>query len=135
MRNISIDFISQNDIRISIDGKRLENVSCFLLEVREGEIPKYTIEKMLYQKQLEVVKNDKTPQFRTIKEAVEELKKEDAKTAITEYTVRQLINQNKIPFSLKGRTKVVDLNVLKTYFSGDGKIPKAIQRGKIEPIF
>ena len=136
MQNISIDFISQNDIRISIDGKKIENISSFSLKIKEGKNPKCVFEKKAFkeQNQLEVIKGNKVPQLRTIREAVEALKKEDTETAITEYAVRQLINQNKIPFSFKGRTKVVDLNVLKSYFSGEGKTPKVIKR-KIEPAY
>ena len=137
MRNISIDFVSQNDVRIYIDGERLENISSFSLKIKEGKNPKCFVEKKAFQeqKELEVIKGNKVPQLRTVKEAVEALKKEDTETTITEYAVRQLINQNKIPFSFKGRTKVVDLNVLKSYFSGEGKIPKTKLKRKIEPIF
>lgn len=134
MRNISIDFITKDDISIRIDGEKLEDVSGFSLEIKKGEMPKYTVEKMLFQQQIETVKVEKSPQLRTIKEAVKELKEEDKNTTITEYAIRELVNQHKIPFSHKGKAKVVDLNVIKKYFSGE-EIPKEKFKRRIEPIF
>ena len=43
MRNISIDFISQNDVRICIDGEELEDISVFSLKIKEGKIPKCSV--------------------------------------------------------------------------------------------
>ena len=39
MRSISVDFISKNDIRISIDGEKITDVAGFSLEIKEGEVP------------------------------------------------------------------------------------------------
>ena len=50
------------------------------------------------------------PQIRTIKGAVDEIKKVDPETAITEYRIRLLVNENIIPFVLAGNRKLVNMD-------------------------
>ncbi len=92
MQNISIDVISQNDVIIRINGEVLENLEEFLLEIKQGEIPTYSIKRSMgkKQKQLEVVKDNTYPLWRSIQKAAEALKQQDYGTAITQWRIRQL---------------------------------------------
>lgn len=57
------------------------------------------------------------PRMRTIKEAVAELKELDSGTAIHEYFVRSLVNENKIPFVRAGRKILINLDGLLEYLN------------------
>lgn len=137
MRTIHIDMISAYDIKISIDGEVLEDIDAFMLEIKKGEIPNYSIKKSMFQKQkpLEIVKEDASPQWRNIHQAAEALKQEDAGTAITEWRIRQLVKENKISYRQEGRNKLVDLNEIKRYFQNNVKAKKQNHAIKMKPIF
>ncbi|NDO46006.1 hypothetical protein [Clostridium sp. MD294] len=137
MRNISIDFISQNDVRISIDGKELEDISGFSLKIKEGKIPKCSVEKKAFKelKKLEVIRNDKIPILRSIPEAVKELKEEDPKTSITTSSVRSLVKEGKVLKYPKGKQIQVDLDEIKEYYRNGGKMTKVKPNGKLQAIF
>ena len=53
MQNISIDFVSQYDVQISINGEKLKDIAGFYLKIKENEIPIYSIEKKVFQEQKE----------------------------------------------------------------------------------
>lgn len=139
MQNISIDMIGKNDIKITIDGRDLSDITGFSLEIRVGETEKYSIEKNLskQQNQIESIRKNKIKgeNWRTIPEAIRELKTEDPKTAITNCSIRNLVKEEKISFIKDGRTTKIDLIELKEYYRNMGRISKLKQRGKIEPIF
>ena len=139
MQNISIDMIGKNDIKIVIDGKELSDITGFSLEMRVGEAEKYSIEKNLSKQrnQLESIRNNKikAENWRTIPEAIKELKTEDPNTAITNCGVRNLVKEEKISFIKDGRTTKIDLIELKEYYRNMGKISKLNQKAKVEPIF
>ena len=137
MRNINIDFVSQNDVRISIDGKALEDISVFSLKIKEGKNPKCSVEKKAFKelKKLEVIKNDKTPRLRSIPEAVKELKEEDPKTSITISSVRSLVKEGKVLKYPKGKQIQVDLDEIKEYYRNGGKMTKIKPSGKLQAIF
>ena len=137
MRNINIDFVSQNDVRISIDGKALEDISVFSLKIKEGKNPKCFFGKKAFKelKKLEVIKNDKTPRLRSIPEAVKELKQEDPNTSITTSSVRSLVKEDKILKYPKGKQIQVDLDEIKEYYRSIGKVTKVKSKGKIQAIF
>ncbi len=137
MRNINIDFVSQNDVRISIDGEVLEDISGFSLKIKEGKIPKCFFEKKAFKelKKLEVIKNDKTPRLRSIPEAVKELKEEDPKTSITISSVRSLVKEGKVLKYPKGKQIQVDLDEIKEYYRNGEKMTKIKPSGKLQAIF
>ena len=137
MRNINIDFVSQNDVRISIDGEVLEDISGFSLKIKEGKIPKCFFEKKAFKelKKLEVIKNDKTPRLRSIPEAVKELKEEDPKTSITTSSVRSLVKEGKVLKYPKGKQIQVDLDEIKEYYRNGEKMTKIKPSGKLQAIF
>ena len=135
MRNISIDFVSQNDIRICIDGEKLEDVSGFSLKIKEGKIPQYSVKKKAFKqpKELKVVTNHKNPRLRSIPEVVKALKKEDPDTSITTSSIRSLAKEGKIAVYPKGKQVQVDLDEIEEYFRSGGKVQKP--KRKLEPIF
>lgn len=137
MQNISIDVVSQNDVIIRINGEVLENLEEFLLEVKQGEVPTYSIKKSMCkkQKQLEVVKENTSPQWRSIQRAAEALKQQDEGTAITQWRIRQLVKEGKISYKQDGRRKLVDLNEIKRYYQNSVKVQKQNQKGKLKAIF
>ncbi len=55
------------------------------------------------------------PRMRTIKEAVEELRRIDEKTAIREHYVRELVNTHKIPYVKAGRKILVNFDAFIEY--------------------
>ena len=61
------------------------------------------------------------PRYRTVKQAVEELKQADEKSAVTEYYIRGLVLSGKLPYMAVGRKKLIDLNVLIDYLSNPVK--------------
>lgn len=137
MRNISIDFVSQNDVRISIDGEELEDVASFSLKIKEGKNPKCSVEKKAFKelKKLEVIRNEKTPRLRSIPEAVKALKEEDPKTSITMSAIRSLVKEGKILKYPKGKQIQVDLDEIKEYYRNGGKMTKVKSKGKLQAIF
>ncbi len=136
MQNISIDVISQNDVIIRINGEVLENLEEFLLEIKQGEIPTYSIKRSMgkKQKQLEVVKDNTYPLWRSIQKAAEALKQQDYGTAITQWRIRQLVKEGKISYKQDGRSKLVDLNEIKRYYQNSVKVQKQNDKGKLKAI-
>lgn len=119
MKSIHIDFISQEDIQITIDGEKLNDIAGFYLKIKENEIPIYSIDKKVFQEQKEQkkeLKEIKNSLWRTIKQAARELKEEDPNTVITESVIRKLIKEEKIGYTQNGNKKLVDLNDIKKYY-------------------
>ncbi len=59
--------------------------------------------------------NIAVPRMRTIKEAMQELKELDPHTAMREYHIRDLVNNNKIPHVRAGRKILVNFDGLLEY--------------------
>lgn len=55
-------------------------------------------------------------QVRTITGAAEEIKRQDPYTAITEYRIRQMVNEKLIPFTLVGNRKLINMDDVWDYF-------------------
>ena len=64
------------------------------------------------------------PRMRTIKELVEEIKRMDSSTAITEYYVRDLVTNKKIPCVRAGRKILVNLDMFIEYLQNPVKFEK-----------
>ena len=54
--------------------------------------------------------------IRTIPGAAEEIRRNDPHSAITEYRIRQLVNENIIPFYPVGNRKLVNMEDINSYF-------------------
>lgn len=54
--------------------------------------------------------------IRTISSAAEEIRRNDPYSAITEYRIRQLVNENIIPFYPVGNRKLVNMEDINDYF-------------------
>lgn len=61
-------------------------------------------------------------QIRTIAGAAEEIKRADPDTAITEYRIRQMVNENSIPFTSVGNRKLIDMQDIWSYFSKNHRV-------------
>lgn len=61
------------------------------------------------------------PRMRTIKELIEEIKSMDSKSAITEYYIRDLVTNGKIPFVKAGRKILVNLDMFIEYLQNPSK--------------
>lgn len=139
MQNISIDFVSQNDVQISIDGEKLKDIAGFYLKIKENEIPIYSIEKKVFQEQkeqkkaLKEIKN--SPRLRTINQAAKELKEKDANTVITESIIRKLIREEKIGYIQDGNKKLVDLNDIEKYYESNKTTIKNVACPKMKAIY
>ena len=59
------------------------------------------------------------PRMRGIKQAVEEIKTADPKTALTEKALRRLILSGVIPSVVVGRKYLINLDTLERYLSGE----------------
>ncbi len=139
MQNISIDFVSQYDVQISINGEKLKDIAGFYLKIKENEIPIYSIEKKVFQEQkeqkkaLKEIKN--SPRLRTIKQAAEELKEKDANTVITVSIIRKLIREEKIGYIQDGNKKLVDLNDIEKYYESNKTTIKNVACPKMKVIY
>ena len=49
-------------------------------------------------------------QSRTIAGAAEEIKRQDPYTAITEYRIRQMVNEKILPFTAVGNRKLINMD-------------------------
>ena len=74
------------------------------------------------------------PRMRTAKEAVEEIKKVDPNTGITEYYVKQLALSGVIPSVMAGSKRLVNLNALFEYLQSHADEPTEDERGTIRPV-
>ena len=139
MQNISIDFVSQYDVQISINGEKLKDIAGFYLKIKENEIPIYSIEKKVFQEQkeqkkaLKEIKN--SPRLRTIKQAAEELKEKDANTVITVSIIRKLIREEKIGYIQDGNKKLVDFNDIEKYYESNKTTIKNVACPKMKAIY
>lgn len=59
------------------------------------------------------------PRMRGIKQAVEEIKAADPKTALTEKALRRLIISGDIPSVVVGRKYLINMDTLERYLSGE----------------
>ena len=57
--------------------------------------------------------------IRTIRQAFEEIKADDPKTAITEYRIRQMVIDGEIPSRKCGTKYLIDLDRLQRYLGGE----------------
>lgn len=59
------------------------------------------------------------PKMRTVKQAMEELKRLDPCTAMTERALRRMIAENDIPFVAIGRKKLLNFDLLLAKLAGN----------------
>ncbi len=135
MQNISIDFVSQYDVQISINGEKLKDIAGFYLKIKENEIPIYSIEKKVFQEQKALKEIKNSPRLRTIKQAAEELKEKDANTVITVSVIRKLIREEKIGYIQDGNKKLVDLNDIEKYYESNKTTIKNVACPKMKAIY
>lgn len=55
---------------------------------------------------------------RTIKGALEEIKSRDPKSEITEYAIRRMVKENKIPYIRSGKKYLINVQSLLNYLNG-----------------
>lgn len=58
---------------------------------------------------------------RTIKGALEEIKSRDPKSEITEYAIRRIVKENKVPYIRSGKKFLLNVETLIDYISGNQK--------------
>lgn len=58
--------------------------------------------------------------IRTIQKAYEEIKAADPQTAVTLYSIRQLVINGEVPSRKRGSKYLVDLDKLQAYFTAGG---------------
>lgn len=58
--------------------------------------------------------------MRTIKQCFEYFKEADPESGISEYYIRMLAKQNKVPVFLAGRKQLINLDKLIDYLNGEG---------------
>ena len=75
-----------------------------------------------------------TPRMRVCKKCMEELRKEDPETAVTEYYIRQLVRNKKIAYVKSGRRTLINYESLLEYLNQpENERPR--QTGGIRPIY
>ncbi len=115
IRNISVEFIEPNEIKILIDGKEQKEISSFELKVENGKAT-YSPQYKIFHKEEKIPKLFDETKMRTIQKAVEEIKKFDPDTRISETSVRKNVKNGNIPCQQEGRTYMVNvLNILEFY--------------------
>ncbi len=74
---------------------------------------------------------DALPRMRTIKAAVTEIKTADSKTAVTEWRIRQLINEGVLPCVKAGKRFYINLDLLISYLNNplDERFTKPVAEG------
>lgn len=139
MRNINIDFISQYDVQISIDGERLKDIAGFSLKIKDGKIPKWSVIKKPFKenkKPLKEIKGTRSfPKLRTINQAAKELKAEDPNTIVTDSIIRRLIRESKIAYIQDGNKQLVDLNDIRRYYENSKITVDMTECPKIRAIY
>ena len=65
--------------------------------------------------------------FRSIKDALKELKKIDNDTAISEYVIRKLANEEKVSQVISGKKIMVDVDSIINYLQGISFTPNIIK--------
>lgn len=139
MQNISIDFISQYDVQISIDGERLKDIAGFSLKIKDGKIPKWSVIKKPFKekkKPLKEIKGTRSfPKLRTINQAAKELKAEDPNTIVTDSIIRRLIRESKIAYIQDGNKQLVDLNDIRRYYENSKITVDMTECPKIRAIY
>ncbi len=127
MKSIHIDFISQEDIRISIDGEMLEDIAGFHLKIKEGKTPKYSVTKKAIE---ENIKKDKdidifAQDLMTINKAANMLN-------MPYSAIKRLVDERKISYIENGNQRLVDLNEIRKYYV-DG-MKKSKNKRNLVPI-
>lgn len=146
MQIITIECITKNEIKISINGEKLTGITAFSLEMKAGETEKYYIEKHIPPlKQQEVPLNNNTTngqitRWWTIPKVIEVLKKEDPNTAICDSGIRRLVRNELISCRNSGKMILVNVDEIKEYYkNGTGKPTEKIkpfkQKRDLKPIF
>jgi len=64
-----------------------------------------------------------TPRMRLLKEAAEELKQLDPKSAVSPYLIRQLAIQGEIKSVMAGRKRLINFDDLLEYFGQNRAVP------------
>lgn len=57
--------------------------------------------------------------IRTIKGALEEIKANDPKSDITEYAIRKIVKQGRIPYIRSGKKYLINVETLINYINGN----------------
>lgn len=110
-----------------------------LVNLLESFIKVYLSSKDHEMPQFETVKQTPSvPRMRTAKEAVEEIRASDPKSGITEYYVKQLAINKKIPSVMAGSKRLINLDELFKYLQKHMDEPtseeKKLSTGEIRPI-
>lgn len=66
----------------------------------------------------------KIPRMRTIAQCAAYIKEMDKDTRITEYRIRMMVAGNEIPYTMCGRTKLVNLDKLLEHLEAGSKVPE-----------
>ena len=75
------------------------------------------------------------PKMRTLPEAIKELQKIDPETAFTLRALRRAVNNNEIPVTNVGTTRLINLNMLLDYlYNGNSSASSSADVGKIRRI-
>lgn len=69
--------------------------------------------------------------MRTIKEAIAEIKTADPRSSLTEWALRQLIINGKIPYVTVGNKYLLNLDILEAYLDGQTVQPAEKQTGAV----
>jgi len=108
MKSIHIDFISQEDIRISIDGEMLKDIAGFRLKIKEGKTPKYSVTK-------KAIENKEFSQdLMNINKAAQALN-------MSYSIIKRLVDEGKISYIENGNQRMVDLNEIRRYYANGMK--------------
>ena len=146
MQIITIECITKNEIKISINGEKLTGITAFSLEMKAGETEKYYIEKQIPPpKQQEVPLNNNTTngqitRWWTIPKVIEGWKKEDPNTALCDSGLRRLVRNELVSHRNSGKMILVNVDEIKEYYkNGTGKPTEKIkpfrQKRDLKPIF
>ncbi len=115
VKNISIEFMESEEVKIFIDGEEQKEIATFELKVEEGEVIYSTRYKMSYKKD-DISKMLGETRIRTIQKAMEGIRKIDPDTRISEASVRKNIRNGNIPSQKEGKIYLVDmLDIIEFY--------------------
>ncbi len=119
MKSIHIDFISQDDIRINIDGELLEDISGFRLKIKEGKTPKYSVTKKAIEDK--EIKRDRNIDTFSASAALMNINKAATALNLPYSAVKRLVDEAKVSYIENGNQRIVDLNEIKRYFANTMK--------------
>lgn len=117
MKSIHIDFISQEDIRISIDGEILEDIAGFRLKIKEGKTPKYSVTK----KAIENKETKKDKDIDIFSQDLMNINKAAQALNMPYSIIKRFVDEGKISYIENGNQRIVDLNEIKRYFANTMK--------------